>query len=373
MFGLKKKTTVNNGGKASLKDTKILWFFIGAFALLAGFGAYTVMNQVTKQDTYYVLSHAVAARTQITKADVTPKNTQAGTIPQNSLSLSDIQQGNIYSKYPLNQGDPLVSSNAGSLDSLNEGIPDNWVVTSFKVDNADAVPSSLQRGDYFDLMLVSSDQKSAADLKNLTQGARYLFRNVLVLDTSNAVAGTTATANNSNTGSDGQAATASSTSSGIDFVVGMSPKNAAVLQAAITSGANIRLVTSPKQTTYQNPKDLDKLYDFSYDDVTNDLNGLNDTSKDGIIASECVDSSTGESTGKDCTDNTFTPQSRDQFGVPYNAESSEVDANGNVKSLTKFEKQWCEQLSGDYYASSKWDSEKAYCTKHGVKVTTSSE
>jgi hypothetical protein len=366
MLGFKKKTTVDKNN-TSLKDTKILWGIIFILAALVFVGVFTLMNSITKQDTYYVLSHSVAARTKITTADVTSQPAQAGTVPKNALNLSDIQQGNVYSKWPLNQGDLLQASNAGSLDSLNEGIPDNWVVTSFKISDADVIPSSLQRGDYFDLMLVSSDSKSA-DIKNLTQGSRYLFRNVMVLDTTNAVSGTSDSSSSSN----GQSAstTDSSSSNGVDFVVGMSPKNAAVLQAAMTSGANVVLVTSPKQNTYQNPSDLDKLYDFGYDDVTNALNGIGNSA--GIIASDCTNSTTGESTSKDCTDNTFTPQSRDQFGVPYNATSSEIDSNGDVKSLTKFEKQWCEQLGDSYYSSSKWDEEKAYCKKHGVTVSSSS-
>lgn len=342
---------------ASLKDKRPLWFLFFALAIIAAFSTWLILNTVSKQDTYYVLSHAVAAQTKITTDDVTAQ-TLSGQKPPNALTVSDIQQGNVYSKYPLNAGDVLAGSNAGTLDSLNEGIPDNWVITSFTVASND-MPTSLQRSDYFDMIVPATSAVSDAKTEQV-QATKYLFRNVMVLQTSATTAGTTNAAKN------GQAASSSGSdnSANVTLVVGMSPKNAAILQTVMNQNYNVKLVISPKQTTYQDPTTLNGLYDFDYQQVVNDAV---DPAKPSIVASQCTKNN-GEDENKNCTDSTFTTTKRDAFGVPYNAKASDLDKNGDVKKLTDFEKEWCQQLySNDYYNGSKWESAKAYCAKGGVK------
>lgn len=355
------------GVKPSFKDTKVLWAGVIILALVIAYGVFAVINNLIKQETYYVLSHSMSARTQVTEGDLTAVTTSAGSAPANAIPLSEVQQGTIYTKYPLNQNDVLEASSAGPLDSLNEGIPDNWVITSFNIDATNAVSGILQRGDYFD-MLVLGDKKASKDDSGTAQSGtqasdidtgnvagRYVFRNVMLLDTP--------TSSQQTGGDSANGATAQTTSDTTDYVVGMSPKNVAILHS-ILSRWDVRLVVSPKQTQYANPSNLDALYkSFDFDQEINDLH------KSGIIASDCVDSSTGNEQNKDCTDNTFTPQERDSFGVPFNAKDDERDATtGDPKPLTAFEKTWCAQLfTDDYYNNSKWAEEKKYCTDNGFK------
>lgn len=353
--------------KPSFKDTKVLWAGVIVLALVIAYGVFAVLNNLMKQETYYVLSHSMSARTQVTEGDLTAVTTSKGSAPQNSIPLAEVQQGIIYTKYPLNQNDVLESSAAGPLDSLNEGIPDNWVITSFNVDAANAVSGILQRGDYFD-MLVLGDKKATKDDSGTAQSGtkatdidtgevagKYVFRNVMLLDTP--------TSSQQSGGDSANGATAQTTSSTTDYVVGMSPRNAAILHSVLSKW-DVRLVVSPKQTQYANPANLDALYaSFDFNEE------INDKHPNGILASDCVDSSTGEEQNKDCTDNTFTPQERDSFGVPYNASDDERDKNtGDPKPLTKFEKVWCAQLTKDsYYKNNKWNEEKKYCKDNGFK------
>lgn len=340
----------------------MIWVLVFIAALAAAAGTLYILSSYTKQDTYYVLNTNMPSRTQITSADLQPVTTSQGSAPQNAIGLDVINQGSTYTKYPLQAGDVVSASNAGSLDTINEGIPDNWVVTSFSPGDADPIVENLQRGDYFDIMITNAkkqDQKSNpddSDMSNIAIG-QYAFRNVMVLDNPMS---TTANANSDSANS----ATAQTQNSTQMFIVGMSPKNAAML-AYITGNYATKLVMSPKQTSYADPSTLDALYKtFNF----NDYLGEHQT---GIMPSNCVDSSTGEEIKEDCTDNTFAPQERDEFGVPYNASASERDENGDPMPLTGFELQWCEQLfTNEYYSgrtSNKWNEEKQYCANHTPK------
>lgn len=352
----------SSSGSAGFKDTKLIWVLVCIVAVAAAFGVFYILNNLTKQDTYYVLNTNMPSRTQVTASDLTPRTTSAGSAPQNAIGLDEVNQGSVFTKYPLQAGDVLSASNVGSLDTINEGIPDNWVVTSFNPGDDDPVIENLQRGDYFDMMITNAkkqDQKSNpddSDMANITVG-QYAFRNVMILDNPMST-----TSNDNSDSANG--ATAQTQNSTTMFIVGMSPKNAAML-AYITGNYDVKIVMSPRQTSYADPSTLDALYKtFNFNDYLGDH-------PTGILASNCVDSSTGDEVKEDCTDNTFTPQERDQFGVPYNASESERDENGDPIALTEFELQWCEQLfTNDYYSgktSNKWDDEKKYCASHTPK------
>jgi hypothetical protein len=357
------------GASSSFKDTKMLWVLILIIATVIGFGVFYIMNSVTKQDTYYVLNTNIPSRTQITPDYMYPVTTSKGSAPANALSITDVQSGNIYSKYPLNAGDVVATSNAGALDSINEGIPDNWVVTSFDPGDSDPVVENLQRGDYFDIMVTNmkkSDTQSGTAtsdqngvLSNIKVG-QWLFRNVMVLD--NPTATTTSNSSDSSNG-----ATSKTQNSTTMFLLGMSPRNSTILAMA-QQQYSLKLVISPRQNSYTNPTMLDNLYkQFDFNDVIS-------KNQNGIIASNCVDSATGEEEEKDCTDNTFSPQQRDKFGVPYSynkAAGDTKDENGNPQPLTKHEIEWCTQLfdgANGYYSNSKWDDEKEYCAKNSPKT-----
>jgi hypothetical protein len=337
------------------------------------------------------LNTNIPSRTQIIPDYLTPVTTSQGSAPQNALDMSDVQTGTVYSKYPLNAGDVVAASNAGSLDSINEGVPDNWVVTSFDPGDNDPVVQNLKRGDYFDIMVTNMKKSDTStqvseDQNNVTSNIKvgqWLFRNVMVLDNPSA----TVTSDSSDSSNGATSQTQNTTTM---FLLGMSPQNATILAMA-ASQFTMKLVISPQQNSYTSPKTLDALYkNFDFNDVIA-------KNPNGIIASDCVDSSTGEDLSSDCTDNTFSPQERDRFGVPYNVGSGDTrDANGNPQPLTKFEIEWCTQLfydssnkyyyyknigdqtdndaklaaaKDDYYWGSKWDDSKKYCSDHNAKAT----
>jgi hypothetical protein len=353
------------GKSSSFKDTKMIWVLIVLVALVIGSGVFYILNSIMKQDTYYVLNVNVPSRTQITTDYLTPVTTSHGSAPQNALGLSEVQSGTLYSKYPLNAGDVIAASNSGALDSINEGVPDNWVITSFNPGSSDPIVQNLQRGDYFDLMVTNmkkEDQTTTDDQNNVTKNIKvgqWLFRNLMILDNPNATV-------TSKTSDSANSATTSTQNSTTMFMLGMSPQNASILAMAANQ-YDMKIVISPRQNSYANPKTLDALYQ-SFD--FNDVIGKNPT---GIIASNCVSSKTGQEEQKDCTDNTFSAQQRDKFGVPYSYNASDgdtLDENGNPQPLTAHEIEWCEQLfdgADGYYSNSKWTDEKEYCAKHSTK------
>ena len=361
---------------ASAKDTKLLWIVIVLLALLVAGGTFAILNNITKQDTYYVLNTNLPSRTQITPQDLSPVSTSQNSAPQNAIGLSEVQQGTVYTKYPLQAGDVISASNAGSLDTINEGIPDNWVVTSFEPADNDPIVENLQRGDYFDIMATNmkkEDQRPAgdnsSDLGQIKVG-QYVFRNVMVLDNP-----ATTTANDNNDSANG--ATSQTQNSTTAFVVGMSPQNAAML-TILTKNFDTKIVMSPRYNTYANPSELDDLY------KTFDFNAVIGDNPSGIIASEClaqeedgkykINSKTGtvDTTKENCTDPTFAPKERDAFGVPYefNAQYDRRDENGDIIPLTQNEIKWCQNMFGensDYYMGDSWADEKQYCVDHTSK------
>lgn len=361
---------------ASAKDTKLLWIVIVLLALLVAGGTFAILNNITKQDTYYVLNTNLPSRTQITPQDLSPVSTSQNSAPQNAIGLSEVQQGTVYTKYPLQAGDVISASNAGSLDTINEGIPDNWVVTSFEPADNDPIVENLQRGDYFDIMATNmkkEDQRPAGDnSSNLGQikVGQYVFRNVMVLDNP-----ATTTANDNNDSANG--ATSQTQNSTTSFVVGMSPQNAAML-TILTKNFDTKIVMSPRYNTYANPSELDDLY------KTFDFNAVIGDNPTGIIASEClaqeedgkykINSKTGtvDTTKENCTDPTFAPKERDPFGVPYefNAQYDRRDEKGDIIPLTQNEIKWCQNMFGenaDYYMGDSWADEKQYCVDHTSK------
>lgn len=361
---------------ASAKDTKLLWIVIVLLALLVAGGTFAILNNITKQDTYYVLNTNLPSRTQITPQDLSPVSTSQNSAPQNAIGLSEVQQGTVYTKYPLQAGDVISASNAGSLDTINEGIPDNWVVTSFEPADNDPIVENLQRGDYFDIMATNmkkEDQRPAgdnnSDLSQIKVG-QYVFRNVMVLDNP-----ATTTANNNSDSANG--ATSQTQNSTTSFVVGMSPQNAAML-TILTKNFDTKIVMSPRYNTYANPSELDDLY------KTFDFNAVIGDNPTGIIASEClaqeedgkykINSKTGtvDTTKENCTDPTFAPKERDPFGVPYefNAQYDRRDEKGDIIPLTQNEIKWCQNMFGenaDYYMGDSWADEKQYCVDHTSK------
>ena len=304
-----------------LKNAKLIWAGIAVLLVGVFVGSFMFLQSIYEQETYYVLNQDVPTRTQITMDMLTPVTTSEGTAPggtpemtqeqkdeERAAILSAVQTGAAYSQFPLKSGDVLSPSNVGGLADISVGIPDDWVVTSLSVDYNNAVQGRINRGMYFDIMVVGDD------------GAYYPFVNVLALETATGE-GT------SSAGSEDESGMNSTTSV---YTVGMSPENAAKLQFLQKNlGGDMRLVLSPRQNEYASPQLEEYAGMFTYDPTS-----------DGVIApgiqpvldadGNPVDlDEDGEADTREITDYTFSDIERDQFGRPV--EVVENVGMGNAK------------------------------------------
>lgn len=304
-----------------LKNAKIIWLGIAVLLIFVFVGTFMFLRSIYETETYYVLNQDVPTRTAITMDMLTPVVTSHGTAPggtpemtqeekdaERSAILSAVQTGSAYSQFPLKSGDTLSPSNVGALSDISVGIPDDWVVTSFNVDYNSAVQGRIDRGTYFDIMVVGDE------------GAYYPFVNVLALETATGE-GT------SSAGSEDESGMNSTTSV---YTVGMSPENAAKLQFLQKNvGGDMKLVLSPRQNEYASPlvEDYTGLFTYSPTD-------------DGVIApgiqtvldadgNELDLDGDGSADTREITDYTFSDIERDQFGRPL--EVVENVGLGNAK------------------------------------------
>lgn len=345
----------SSGGKGKGKKlSNPLLILIGVGAVVLMWLVFSFFQQMNATDTYYVLGSDVPAHSQISTDELQKITTKKGTAPPNAIGKSTVEQGGVYAQYDLLAGDVLTSSNTGGRSSLYNGVSDSWAVTSFTINSSDAADGNIGRGDYFDILALggkssSSDATSNADVTS-GKGGSYIYYNVLCLYTT--------AHKTSSTAKDG---TTTTTGESLEYFVAMPPKDIALLQSAISS-LSIKLVMSPRENGYTQPNA--KAYDFA----TFNYNGQD---MKPMNASSCDD--TNENS-EDCTDNTFLDVKRNKFGVPYNATSSELDGNGNLKNsrkLTKAETAWCTTIFQDpYYLGSRWDSNKGYCLNQGFSKET---
>lgn len=306
------------------KSTKLIWLAIAVLLVFVFVGSLTLLKSVYQTETYYVLNQDIPTRTQITMAMLTPVVTSKGTAPggspkmteaqkqkERNTILSSVQSGVVFSQFPMVAGDVLSPSNAGGLTDISIGVPDSWVITNFSVGADNAVGGRIQRGYYFDMMVLTDT------------GAFYPFVNVLALDTTTNLA----SASSANAANTAEAHAGQTT----QYIVGMSPSNAAKLQDLVHSySGNIRMVLSPRQNDYASPRLMDYSGLFKY--------SLN---VDGVIApglqpvydakGNPVDlNGDGKPSYRESTDYTFKDVQRDQFGRPI----SQVDnvGLGNAKT-----------------------------------------
>lgn len=244
-------------------------------------------------ETYYVLNTDVPTRTQVTSEMLSPVTTSEGTAPKAAIGIGEVQSGEVYTQYPLVAGDILTASNVGSRSDISNGIPDSWVVTNLSVSADNAVGGRIQRGTYFDIMVTDAN------------GSSYPFVNVLALDTTVDLSDAS-----SSDAAETEEAHAGQTT---QYVVGMSPQDAARLQHVIQQyGGNggIRLVLSPRQNEYAQPQLSDYTGIFAYN----------------------RDSDAPVNEGAN-TDYTFTDVQRDKFGKPV--EQVQNCSQGNAKLSEK--------------------------------------
>lgn len=283
-------------GKKGAKNNGVILGGILVVGLLLFIAVFSLANKVFQTETYYILNQDVATRTQVAPEMLDPVTTTEGTAPAAAIGLDDVQTGNVYTQFPLFAGDILTMSNVGTMEDISTGIPDNWVVTNFSVGADDAVGGRIQRGSYFDMMVIDEDGD--------TQTVFYPFVNMLALDTSVDLSSAS-----SAEAVDSEEAKAGQTT---QYFVGMSPENAAKLQGISSKySGKIKLVLSPRQNQYNKPviSDFNKMFAF--------------TKGDDVIWP-------GKSDKGEITDSTFTPVERDQFGKPKEALENCSTGNGKV-------------------------------------------
>lgn len=251
-------------------------------------------TRIFQTENYYVLNQDVPTRTQITPDMLDPITASEGTAPAAAIGIEEVQSGEVYTQYPLLAGDILTMSNVGGREDISVGIPDEWVVTNFSVGADDAVGGRIQRGTYFDMMIVQGGTKAEGG------GATYPFVNILALDTTvDLSTASSADAAETEEAHDGQTT---------QYVVGMSPEDAGKLQHIMEQyGSNVKLVLSPRQNEYNAPQLNEYTGKFAYDEA--------DTPKN-----------MGEN-----TDYTFRDVERDEFGVPLDTPGAYSCSNGNAK------------------------------------------
>ena len=149
---------------------------IGASLMVAGL-VFVILSQVTSTVTYYVLNQDVTARSQVTADMLAPVTTAQGGEPRNAIDPSHLSPDPVYASYDLFEGDILTPSNVGLFTSIQDGIPEDFVVASFSVPAENAVAGKVARGDYIDLIAVGSTEDGGDGI------AQYILRHVLVLDT----------------------------------------------------------------------------------------------------------------------------------------------------------------------------------------------
>lgn len=273
------------GAGSALRNNKIVFGLIFVLVIVVFMGSLTLLRSVYQTETYYVLNVDVPTRTQITPDMLSPITTSIDSSPKAALSLSEVQAGYLYSKYPLSQGDILTDSNVGGFEDIGVGVPDSWVITSFGVNADNAVGGRIKRGYYFDMLVATPD------------GSYYPFVNILTLDTSISLDNAS-----SAEAADGEEAKSGQTS---QYVVGMPPGDAATLHHIMkTSGGDVKLLLSPRQNEYAPPALASYAGTFTFE------GGKTKNMGEG-------------------TDYTFTPPERDKFGRPI----SQVDtcSAGNAK------------------------------------------
>lgn len=244
---------------------------------------FMTLSSLFSTETYYVLNTNVKAKQLITPEMVVARETASGTGPVNAIDMSEIQQGETYSKYPLYAGDVVAVSNAGKLAINSVGIPDGWAETSFSISSTDAVGGILGRGDYVDILGVDEE------------GAVYIANNLLILEVKFV-----------NEEYDGRLDGQTVVGEAMHYTVGMPSNAIAYFHSALEDYLTIKMVKAPRLLDYaeRDVSDLDQVFKYGPEVGNMDLfKG---------------------------TDPTFTDIERDENGKPINYSVGE-EAEINVK------------------------------------------
>lgn len=289
----------NRSGSSLLANNRIIFGGVAVLLIIVFVGALTLLKSTVQTETYYVLNdelgETIPARTLVTEEMLSPMVIAADTAPPTALSIDEIMENYVYTKYALNPGDILTSSNAGDVDDIYNGVPDNWVITNFSVDADSAVGGRIRAGTYFDMMIATDS------------GSFYPFINVLTLDaTVDLSSASSAAAAESSEAYEGQTS---------QYVVAMSPQDAGRLHNLVRTYPDaIKLVLSPQQNNYNKPNISDYSEVFTFDDPTSPI-------------------WPGKSDEGEVTDSDFNRVERNEAGEPL--EKVNPRNEGNLRSETR--------------------------------------
>lgn len=230
----KKSTTI--GSSSSLRNNKLIFLAMAIVVALAFVGVLFFLRNIYRTEVYWVLNQDLPGSSQVRPGMLSPITVSEGGAPPGLVGMEAVQTGNVFTQWPLRAGDTLTMSNVGTQQSVADGIPDTWVVTSFSLSTDAAAGGRIGRGIYFDLMVVGDD----LDGDGVSGDVWFPFVNLLALDAT--VAGV---------GAETDAARQGAASL---YWVGMTPGDAARLQSLVSSGQEIILVLSPRQNTYAPPE-----------------------------------------------------------------------------------------------------------------------
>lgn len=264
------------------KSNLLIFGSIIVIMIIVFIGSLTFLMKIYQTETYYVLNQDVSTRTQLTPDLLDPVITSEGTAPPNTLTIEDVQEGNLFAQFPLSAGDVLLESNVTGYKDISTGIPDDFLVTSINVGADNASGGRIHRGVYFDMMVYDSQ----------TDEVFYPFVNVLALDTT--VSMDSATSQDSIDTEEAQAGQVSY------YYIGVTPEDAAYIEIISQKySGNIKLLLSPRQNEYNKPKISDYKGIFRYE------------------IGEFIRTEGNEPKNLgEFTDYTFTQLERDEFGRP---------------------------------------------------------
>ena len=274
-------TTPKIDQKRSFFQDRKMWFWIAAGSGLVTLIVLVIFLQALISTTkYYVLNTDVPARTLITPDMLQEQVVSSGGEPQNAIDVADVISNQLYSKTTLAAGDILTPSNVGDLIPLRQGIPDDFVVTSFTADPNSSAGGNIKRGDYVDVFYVGDGQSN------------LLFQRVLILDTTTDLNSGAATSEKSDPAATTPTATDETATAayrgGVPFLYTVGLKQADALKLSAASNGKFYVVLSSK-------KDVE-----NKDGVASKTLGM---SLDDVLSSPAGDSGLG-------TDNTFSTKSQ---------------------------------------------------------------
>lgn len=153
---------------------KAIWALAVAVALVAVFGALSILGNAAATQTYFVLVRDVPARTLITPDMLVAREAKVGQTPPNAFDQSGVATNEVFSAFALSAGDVISPSNAGPLSRITENVPDNFVAASFTAQPELIVSGKVRTGDHIDII--------ATDDASVSPRAKIVLQHVLVLD-----------------------------------------------------------------------------------------------------------------------------------------------------------------------------------------------